>query len=180
MAKLSLSGPGWFRSMGEGGLPVVRAQQDRAFKSWLINFTVQAGWNNPCGNVKQRLLKRKRPPCKSELNITRERPSGNHWTQSLKMISPPYQKNFMIFQLLFSTNTKCYAPPPYSVRSHILFSWMMRHPLNLHWYNDGNLCTRFSCACAGCTLYDSTMVQIRVLIQTDCARCHTTQQCLTF
>ena len=28
---------------------VVRAQQDRAFKSWLINFTFQPGWSKPCG-----------------------------------------------------------------------------------------------------------------------------------
>lgn len=75
------------------GVSVVRTQQGTAFKSWLINFTVKAGWNKSCGNVKQRLLRRTRRSCATELNIikrTLQPLKANSW-QIIHLLSTAKQ-----------------------------------------------------------------------------------------
>lgn len=151
---------------------VVRAQHDRALKSWLINFTFQPGWNKPCGNVKWGFLKRRRPPCdwakyhQESIQV----PTTEHWLLKMIRLSPKEMQTW--WNELSSTADKL-CPLTW-----IRFSENDETSSECH-CNDGDLCTSFFCAAAGCTLvwqYNGTDLHV----DTDWLHCHRTQGYLNF
>lgn len=107
------------------GVSVVRTQQGTAFKSWLINFTVKAGWNKSCGNVKQRLLSRTRPSCATELNIIKR----------TSKLQPLKTNSWQIIRLL-STAKQAWRN---ELSPTVGICGMSHRKLQLHWKDDSKL-----------------------------------------
>lgn len=175
----SLSGRGWF---DEGGSSVVRAQQDRAFKSWLINFTVQAGWNKPCGNVKQRLLKRKRPPC-DWAKYHKENNQGTTAEQQLLKVICLTPKEIQTDEISHLLSNSMLCPSLWDVTLIWFSKDDERHLLNLHWYhyNDGlneSLLKLLVCNCSCTLVWQYSGADLHVDSYWLC--CHTAQGYLNF